>query len=348
MKFIPMSDNAARQAIDASNIWTEYQRAKAAVKPYVGGMYWKREGAYEYLVKTLAGKQDRMGRRSAETERVFTAFHAQKQLTEARLSSLTVALDETQRQNKALRVGRVPDIVVRVLNAFADEGLGRRFRVVGTHALYAYEAFAGVRIVSGALATLDVDLLWDTGKRVQFVTDLQHDAGSILSLLQRADPSFQRRGDALKNESAINDKGFEVEFLRGEVEAADPHLVQFSDHEGGLWSVPAGRAALLAQSPLFSQTIISATGKIATMNTIDPQAFVEFKWWMAGLDNRDANKRRRDTLHADVVQELLQKRMLFSQASRSRATDRKIESPRVSDDFLPTRASQQQGGREPF
>lgn len=38
MKFIPMSDNAARQAIDASNIWTEYQRAKAAVKPYVGGM----------------------------------------------------------------------------------------------------------------------------------------------------------------------------------------------------------------------------------------------------------------------------------------------------------------------
>lgn len=57
MNFVPISDNAARQSIDAINIWTEYQNAKAAAQHYAGGMYWKKEGAYEYLVKTLAGNK---------------------------------------------------------------------------------------------------------------------------------------------------------------------------------------------------------------------------------------------------------------------------------------------------
>lgn len=311
MKFIPMSDNAARQAIDAANIWTEYQRAKTAVKPYVGGMYWKREGAYEYLVKTLAGKQDRMGRRSAETERVFTAFHAQKQLTEARLSSLTAALDEAQRQNKALRVGRVPDIVVKVLNAFADECLGRHLRVVGALALYAYESFAGIRISTGKLVTQDIDVFTGARQRVEFVSDLPREAGNILALLQRADPSFQRQVGALTHEWYVNEKGFELAFLGPQLGAVNLSQVQLSDNDSDFSSASVWWAALLTQPPMFSQTIISATGKMATMNTIDPQMFVDFKRWLAGLDNREATKRRRDALQADVVQEMLRQRMLF-------------------------------------
>lgn len=45
MNYLPISDNAARQIIDASTIWAEYRKALVAAKPYVGGMYWKREGA---------------------------------------------------------------------------------------------------------------------------------------------------------------------------------------------------------------------------------------------------------------------------------------------------------------
>ena len=82
----------------------------------------------------------------------------------------------------------------------------------------AYEAAAGVRIVPGALATQDVDLLWDARKRVQFVIDLGKDAGSMLAVLMRADPSFRRKSDEGQNESAINDKGFEVDFIRRETE----------------------------------------------------------------------------------------------------------------------------------
>lgn len=312
MTFLPLSDNAARHSIDAATLWSEYLSAKAAAQLYAGGMYWKKEGEYQYLVKTLAGKQSRMGRRSVETERAFEAFHAKKHSSEARLKSLTQALGEAQRQNKALRVGRVPDIAVRVLNALADGGLARHFRVIGTHALYAYESYSGVRISVVALDTHDVDIFTDARKRVEFVSDISQDAVHVLALLQRADPSFQGHGETLKYESYINDKGFEVKFLRPNTEEVNSPAIQLPDNDGALGSATTCWTALLTQSPMFSQIIISATGRIATMHTIDPQTFVDFKRSMSTLKNRESIKRKQDAQQADMVQAMLAKRMLTS------------------------------------
>jgi hypothetical protein len=72
----------------------------------------------------------------------------------------------------------------------------------------------------------------------------------------------------------------------------------------------------LAQSPLFSQPVILATGKMATMNTIDPRTFVEFKRWMAGLSDPDPAKCRRDALQADVVQAMLASKLVASALDR--------------------------------
>lgn len=307
MNYLPISDNAARQIIDAATIWAEYLKAQASARPYTGGMYWKKEGDYEYLVKTNArNRQERMGARSAQTEQIYDAFHKHKAATQGRLDSLTAALIETQRQNKALKAGRTPETVVSVLNAVREAGLEAHFIVVGTHALYAYETAAGVRIVPGALATQDGDLLWDARKRVQFVIDLEKDAGSVLAVLRRADPSFRRKSDEGQNESAINDKGFEVDFIRREAEEGDPHPFRFSADEEDLWPVRAKRASVFTQSPLFTHPVISANGRIATMRTVDPRTFVAFKRWMAEhAQNREPLKRRRDLLQAQIVQELL-------------------------------------------
>lgn len=317
MNYLPISDNAARQIIDASTIWAEYRKARAAARPYVGGMYWKNEGDYAYLVKTHSrNRQERMGARSAETEKIYADFHKHKAATQSRLDSLTAALIETQRQNKALKAGRTPDVVVSLLNAVREAGLEPHFLVVGTHALYAYETAAGVRIAPGALATQDVDLLWDARKRVQFVVDLGKDAGSMLAVLQRADASFRRKSEEGQNESAVNEKGFVVDFLRREAVDGDPHPFRFSDDENDLWPVRAERASILAQSPVFSHPVISATGKMATMRTVDPQTFVAFKRWMAEhAQNREPLKRRRDLLQAQIVQELLEEGLVQSRAA---------------------------------
>ncbi len=315
MDYIPLSDNAARQVIDSTTIFDEFGRVQAQTRQYAGGMYWKRQGDYEYLVKTQPdNRQTRVGPRSPETEKIHDEFTTRKREVEARLKSLRAALTDAERMNKALKVGRVPSPVVSVLQTIEDAGLGQHFTVVGTHALYAYETAAGVRIVQGALATQDVDLLWDARKRVRFMTDLGKLDSSMLSVLQRADASFQRKEG--QNETAINAKGFEVDFLRRQPEGDDPHPFRFSDDEGDLWPVQAVRASVLTNAPRFEHVVISATGRMTLMRTIAPETFVAFKRWMAKkAPQRPEPKRRRDLRQADIVQNLLDEGLLMPQAA---------------------------------
>lgn len=311
MKYTPLPDNAARQVIDSTTVFAERQRVKTQARPYAGTMYWKREGAYEYLVKTRPGRrtQDRLGARSEETERIFAEFSLRKQALESRLKSLREAVTEAERMNKAVKAGRTPNLVIALLDVLEDAGLARHFTVVGTHALYAYESAASVRIIPGALATQDVDLLWDARRRVQFMTDLKHLDASVLSVLKRADPTFERKDGQV--ETAINAKGFEVDFLRRQPVEDDPHPFRFSADEDDLWPVQAARASVLTSAPKFEHVVISASGRMALMRTIAPSTFVEFKRWMAAsAPNRDAARRRRDLLQADIVQELLDQKLI--------------------------------------
>ena len=311
MDFIPLSDNAARQVIDSTTVFDEFCRVRDQTRSYAGGMYWKRQGEYEYLVKTQPdNRQQRIGPRSEQTERTYTEFTTRKQALEERLQSLREALTEAERMNKALKAGRVPSMVVSVLQTLENAGLGEHFTVVGTHALYAYETAAGVRIVQGALATQDVDLLWDARKRVRFLTDLGKLDSSLLRVLQKADATFQRKD--LQNETAINAKGFEVDFLRRQPEGDDPHPFRFSDDEDDLWPVQADRASVLTNAPRFEHVVISATGRMTLMRTIAPGPFIEFKRWMAAnAEHRPEAKRRRDIRQADVVQHLLDDGLLI-------------------------------------
>lgn len=311
--YVPLPEGAVRQVIDATTTYTEYRRVKAQALPYAGSMYWKREGAYEYLVKTRPRRrtQERLGPRSEHTERICTDYTSRKEALETRLASLREALTEAERMNKALKAGRTPNLVVGVLQAIEDAGLSEHFTVVGTHALYAYETAASVRIVQGALATQDVDLLWDARKRVQFMTELERLDASVLDVLKRADRTFERK--AGHNETAINARGFEVDFLRRQPIEDDPHPFRFSADEGDLWPVQAVRASVLTSAPRFEHAVIAVNGRMAQMRTVAPSAFVEFKRWMAeSAPQREAAKRRRDQLQADIVQELLEQKLLVT------------------------------------
>ncbi len=117
---------------------------------------------------SASGGQKSLGRRSPETEAMYGRFITQKQTLEERLAALKTTVAKHERMNRALRVGRMPTIAVSILNRLEQAGLQAYFRIVGTHALYAYEAAAGVRFASEITSTRDIDLLWDTRKRVTF------------------------------------------------------------------------------------------------------------------------------------------------------------------------------------
>lgn len=316
MDYLPVSDNAARQTIDSLTVFAEYTRVRIQARAYSGGMYWKKQAGYEYLVKTQPdNRQERIGPRAPQTERIYEEFTSRKTKIEARLASIKLALKDAERLNKALKAGRVPSIAVTLLQTIENAGLAEHFTVVGTHALYAYEAAAGVRIAQSALATQDVDRLWDARKRVKFVSALGKLDSSVLKVLQQADSTFVRK--AGQNETAINAKGFEVDFLRRMPEGDDPHPFRFSSDEDDPWPVRAQRASVLTEAPRFEQVVISATGRMATMRTISPESYIEFKRWMVkNATSRPAAKRRRDKLQADIVQALIDEGLIFAPAQK--------------------------------
>jgi hypothetical protein len=146
---------------------------------------------------------------------------------------------------------------------------------------------------------------------VRFVTDLGKLETSMLHVLQRADPTFQRKEG--QNETAINAKGFEVDFLRRQPEGDDPHPFRFSNDEDDLWPVQAVRTSVLTNAPRFDHVVVSSTGRMALMRTIAPASFVEFKRWMAKkAQHRSEAKRRRDLRQAEIVQKLLDGGLLIA------------------------------------
>lgn len=308
LESLEISPEAARQYIDARAAFTELERSKKNALQFRGGMVWKTVGDKDYLIRTsTTGGQKSLGRRTAETEAIYQNFTDKKQSIEDRVGSLKSAIGKHERMNRALRVGRMPKIAVAILRRLADAGLDDYFRVVGTHALYAYEAAAGVSFASEITSTRDIDLLWDTRKRVMFSQRLAKDSPSMLAALQKVDKSFQVIED--QKYTAINQDGFEVDIIRRMVAEDDPHPIRLSDAEDDFWVVQAKRASELLNAEEFAEIVVAENGTMARMTTIHPRVFAAFKRWMSKEPDRDPLKRRRDALQADAVEWILHDRL---------------------------------------
>ena len=298
-----INEDAQRQYIDALSVFTALEAAEKNAAEVRGGMVWRTQNGGDYLIRTTpASAQKGLGVRSAKTEEIFRHFTERKNQSKIRLKELKEALERHQRMNKALRVGRAPDLLVNILNAVAQAGLREYFTVIGTHSLYAYEAEAGVRFMNyEAMSTKDIDLLWDVRKRLSFVAKMDGLGISFLSLLKKIDSTFELRED--QSSTAVNSKGFEVDIIRREQKDDDPHPIRLTDEDDEFYAIQAKRAGFLLDGPKFSSVIVSTNGKMARMITIPPIVFAKFKRWMAEQENREAIKRRRDILQAEMVEQ---------------------------------------------
>lgn len=153
-----------------------------------------------------------------------------------------------------------------------------------------------------ALATREIDLLWDTRKRIRFITQMDTLGSSMIGLLKKVDTTFEIRDD--QRYTAVNSRGFEVDIRREAVDG-DPHPLRLTEDEDDFWAVQAKRAGVLLSSQPFTQIIMSVSGHMARINTVSPVAFVEFKRWMASQPNRDPMKIDRDRLQADLIDQLV-------------------------------------------
>ena len=305
---LELSPSQMRQYIDAETVFLELQRVKREAAEVRGSMFWRTQAGAEYLIReSSGGGQKSLGSRAPETEQIYQRFKVRKEQAQSRLAALSDAARNQQRLNKALRVGRVPGIVIKTLNALQAAGLQDHFMTIGTHSLYAYESACGVRFTPDAMATQDIDLLFDSRKRISFMSRMKKLDSSFIGALQKADSTFRVMAD--QKQTAINDSGFEVDVIRRTAKDGDPHPFRMSNDEDDLWAVQVEGADKILSSERFSQVVVAETGHMAVMNTMNPVTFIALKKMISMSAGRDPRKRLKDALQAELVQQLVQTHM---------------------------------------
>lgn len=302
--FLDQSQSQKRQFIDAETVFLATVKAKKAAAEVRGSMLWRELRGKSTLIRTSAsGAQKSLGPRSAETEAMYANFMTRKQSAQERHKALKAQLATQQRLNRALRVGRVLNVVVGVINALESMGVQDHFMVVGTHALYAYESAAGVRIAEEAMATRDVDMLFDTRKRISFLTAMNKLDSSLIGVLRKVDPSFEVAQDQLY--TARNQDGFEVDIIRRAAKNADPHPLRMRDDEDDFLAVQVSMGERLQSARRMDQVVVATSGEMALMRTVHPLDFARMKQGLSEQLGRDPNKRGKDALQAKIVTELV-------------------------------------------
>jgi len=300
-----LTESQKRQYIDAETVYLALAQAKKAAAEVRGSMIWRDLRGVRTLIRTSAmGGQKSIGPHTEVTQKLFDSFMSRKASVEERVKALKAQLVVQQRLNRAHRLGRVPNIVVGVLKALEKTDLQEHFRVVGTHALYAYELAAGVRIAEQAMATRDVDMLFDTRKRVAFFSTMKKLDSSLIGLLRKVDSSFELVAD--QRYTARNKDGFEVDIIRRHAGELDPHPLRMSDDEEDFWAVQVSMGEKLQSARRFDQVVVATSGEMALMRTVHPLDFARIKLSLSQQENREANKRGKDALQAMVVTGLLE------------------------------------------
>ena len=112
-------------------------------------------------------------------------------------------------------IQRVPRIVTGVLRVLDQRNLlGQNILVIGTNAMYAYEAAAGLFLDRPLTATRDIEILWDVRPKLTLFADDETDSMDLLDVLRKADKSFEPVAPG--SFRAVNRDGYMVDLIKPE------------------------------------------------------------------------------------------------------------------------------------
>lgn len=301
-----LSNQQRLHQVNSEQLFENYRSALGHAAVYTYGMRWKTVRSTEYLFrdKDRRGNGKSLGPRSAETEALLAAFAAGRGVAQERLKLITEKIQEQARLNKALRLNRVPRVVARVLRELDRVGLHDSFTVIGTQALYAYEAAGGAHFLLELLASGDVDLLYDARQKMTVVSD-KLDGEGLLGLLKKADKTFECVRE--NGYRAANAGQFMVDLVVAPRGMQDSESITFAETDLVATEVPG--LQWLLNSPKIEAVAIDEDGWPVPMRVPDPRAFALHKVWLSGLPEREPIKKPRDLEQAHAVAKLVQAEM---------------------------------------
>lgn len=297
-----LTDQQRLFLIESEQILTAWREAYRHKQAHRYGMKWVRSGGRDYLIRLrdARGNGKSLGPRSPETERIHVAFVANKQRADERFAALSASLKQQARLNKAVRLGRLPALIGKILRALDLAGAEHHFTVIGTHALYAYEAMAAVQCSMDLLASGDVDLLYDPRKPLALTAE-KLDGIGLLGLLRQVDPSFEIV--ATHPFRAVNRERFMVDLVIPPEGLRVDRAIRFADDDLVAAEVPS--LQWLLNSPCVEATVIAIDGQPVWMRSPDPRAFAIHKAWLSTEPSREPVKKSRDLNQARLVLRLL-------------------------------------------
>lgn len=311
---LELNNDQRRELINSRQRFEALRNAAARVAAYRGSMVWSRSKDADYLLRSFydeatgARRQRSLGVRGAATERKKAEFDSGRAEAKARHDAAREVMVRQAAINRALGLGRVPLLGAKIVRALDDAGLlGRGLRIVGTHALYAYEAAAGVFCEPDITTTEDIDLIFDSRAALRFVATERVAERGLMGLLKRVDRSFERTPQGFR---AANDEGYLVDLVKPMRDppwdedrsalAADANDLTAVEIEGLIW---------LENAPSFEAMAIDERGAPLRMLTVDPRAFAAHKLWVSRQPSRDPLKRARDDAQARAVAKLVTTRL---------------------------------------
>lgn len=136
-----LSNTTTKQVIDSTRAFRELVAVRRNLQKLGGSMYWKPSGHYVYLAQRSyhdSQKVVHLGLRSAETERIFEEFEAERAKLQQREKALSERIAIYERMNKAVRAGTASTQVIEAINLLEGLGISDDSRWLGTPALHAY------------------------------------------------------------------------------------------------------------------------------------------------------------------------------------------------------------------
>lgn len=311
MDFTELNNDQRREAVNTQQRYNAFREAKTRRNSFRGSMVWTESKGREYLVRSYYDKagirrQSSLGPRSPDTERIKREYDRGRTEAETRFKNIGSVMTRQAAINRALGLGRVPLIGARIIRALDNAGmLGAGIRVLGTNAIYAYEAAAGIHIDPGLTATEDIDLLLDLRGGLAFIATEDVSERSLLQVLKKVDRSFHRSQQTFR---AANNEGYLVDLIKPmrtppwaadrEKIGSDPDDLIAAEIEGLAWHESA---------PAFEAVAIDEKGEPLRIVATDPRVWAAHKLWLSKQQDRDAIKRRRDEAQARTIAQLVAK-----------------------------------------
>ena len=300
MYFNALYGDQRRTYIDTAQVYDAYREACHDVREYAGTLHWKTVGGQEYLYRRFTRRAESLGLRNTETEAQYQEFTKGKATASERVAALKERLKAQGAMARAARIDRVPPIAARLLQAVNDEpALKDNVMVIGTNALWAYEAVAGVQFEKDVVATKDVGILWDAGFGIELAGPLARKG--LVGFLQGIDKTFRKQRKLRFR--ATNDDGYAVDLLAPE--RRGERQLRLVANKDDLVAQQIWELNDLLEAPPITQVVIGHLGHVVTeMRVPDPRAFVRHKLILSKRTDREG-KQRRDAMMAEAVARLV-------------------------------------------